>query len=126
MGKENVQDQTLEFVKFSQQNFQFETNKKGHFSMNKNASKWRSSHFILKIQYSFALHCKRQRESRHVPGAQGKISQETYKDRSHQTWAGNKDKGPAGQTPAEYINTKQAASEESEPQAWGKGTVTVK
>lgn len=39
VGKENVQDQTLGFVKFSQQNFQFETNKKGHFSMNENASK---------------------------------------------------------------------------------------
>lgn len=69
MGKENVQDQTLEFVKFSQQNFQFETNKKGHFSMNKNASKWRSSHFILKIQYS--LHTKVQKAERKPSCTQG-------------------------------------------------------
>lgn len=39
MGKENVQDQILGLVKFSEQNFQFETNKKGRLSMNENASK---------------------------------------------------------------------------------------
>ena len=93
---------------------------------------WTKMHQNKKVHVSFwksNTHCilrsKRQRESHHVPGGQAKISQETYKDRS-QTRAGNTDKGPGGQTPAEYINTKQAASEESEPQAWGKGTVTVK
>lgn len=57
--------------------------------------------------------------------AQRKINPETYKDKSRQTQAGIQ-KGPTGQMPAEYINTKQAASNESKPQVWGKGTVNVK
>lgn len=55
----------------------------------------------------------------------GKISPKTYKDKSSQTWGGNTDKGPPGQMPAEYINTKQAASNESKP--WpGEKAVNVK
>lgn len=54
------------------------------------------------------------------------MSPETSKDKSSPTSAGNTDKGPTGQTPAEYINTKQAASNESKARAWGRGTVNVK
>ena len=51
-----------DFMRFSQLNFQIETDKKKHFSINENASKQRSSNFILKIQYS--LHTEVQKAER--------------------------------------------------------------
>lgn len=115
-----------DFMRFSQLNFQTETDKKNTLAEMKR-------HQNRKVQISFrksnthcTLRCRRRREKPSCAQGSRRAQPGDPENKGSQTQAQNTDKGPAGQTPAEYINTKQAASEESTAQAWGKGTVTVK